>query len=888
MKINTDHTFQAKLLALCLIFCVHLELYGQVKNYALDLPGTSPGVVDFGDINQVDNVAEFTFECWVKLDSWKEWAYVFSKINNTSDGIDIQLGAQGMKRIYFHVANGGNNYAAVDNVPINVGQWHHIVMAYDGSQPAYNQVDIYIDGVSMNKWYKNGDGLLPAATPATSASFLLGQNFDGKIDEVRLWSIKLLASDIVPGNTVDTNHRLYSDLTGYWRMDQHTNASSIIDYKQGFNGSISTGVNRILVTDNNGLKYKIVSAYIRPQFYEAGAVDNEYLRNNNDIINIVAFPYADGELFFDFPVSTGVLTNTTHLNTFSGRNGVLDFNGTGSKMNGGKHLVNLATGGVRNLAFEAWVYLDSWVNWSYIFRKQGSTWLNKIDLQLGGDVNTQQLYFHVNDGSNTYAAVNNSGLTVGHWHHVAVVYRGNQCPYEQVKIYVDGVEKNLWYSSGNGVMPATAPFVRDDFELGVDFDGKIDEAMIFRVPISAGNIINHMNNGVTNNGWPNNQITAYWKFDDATDPGKDSKNWVNIHNAINAVIAGYDGVQHRLGVAQGDWQAMMQSSTARQNFANNVRVLIDQYAFDGVDLDFEWCYNNTQCWTNYGSTITALDNVLLPGETFSVTLHPLAYKLPANAHALLDFVSIQSYGPSPTTFPYSKYVSDIQLFLGYGYPKNKLVAGVPFYGVSDPKGLTVAYTEIINAHPNINPATDQVSMLRNVTTGSGCSATTTQQSVNIVFNGQNTITQKTGYANDQGLAGIMYWDTATDLAYSNPLCLLRALNAEMNANIQIPVTTSSARIAGFDGEVMADPVSKDKVLLYPNPSLSHFNIQVPSSKNFNLIQVFDLRGRIRYLSGVNTVGVVRIETRGFSKGLYFVRLSNTFSGEFEQMKLKIE
>ena len=134
----------------------------------------------------------------------------------------------------------------------------------------------------------------------------------------------------------------------------------------------------------------------------------------------------------------------------------------------------------------------------------------------------------------------------------------------------------------------------------------------------------------------------------------------------------------------------------------------------------------------------------------------------------------------------------------------------------------------------------------------------------------------------------MYWDTATDLAYSNPLCLLRALNAEMNANIQIPVTTTSARIAGFDREVMADPVSKDKVLLYPNPSSGHFNIQVPSNKSFNLVQVFDLRGRIRYWSEVNTGGIVRIETREFSKGLYFVRLSNTFSGEFIQTKLKVE
>ncbi|MCG8318256.1 MAG: glycosyl hydrolase family 18 protein [Cytophagales bacterium] len=888
MKSLTNYLFWFKQLTICALFLFHLKVLAQVKNYAADFPGTLSSVINFGDINEVDSATAFTFECWVKLDSWQENSTIFSKALNVQNRIGIQLGPESNKRMYFHVAHGGNNYAAVEHAPVSMGQWHHIVMAYDGTQSAYNQIDIYIDGVPMNKWYMNGNGLLPSSTPATSASFILGGNFDGKIDEARLWDVKLSGSDIVSDNTISSSHPLYNSLIGYWRMDQHASTSSMIDYKANYNGSVASGVSRIVVDDNNGFKYRIVSAYIRPQFYQAGAVDDEYLRNNNDIINLITGPYADGELFFEFPISDGVLSNATYLNTFNGRNGVLDFSGVGSKMNGGKDLMNLANGGVRNFAFEAWVYIDQWVEHSCIFRKT-LNWQNRIDLQLGPG-NLKRLYFHVADGANNYAAVDNSGLTLGAWHHVAVVYRGNQCAYEQAKLYIDGVEKNLWYMNGDGQLPSTGPFIRSDFELGHNFDGKIDEALVFRVPISSGNIIDHKNNGITNSAWPNNQITAYWKFDDASSPGKDSRSWLNVHDAINHVLAGYEGVEHRPGIYNGDWTEMIKNPAARQNFANNLRNLIDLYGFDGVDLDFEWCYNNAQCWSDYGNTVVAIDSVLQADETFSVTLHPVSYQMPAAAHALLDFISIQSYGPRPSTFGYDKYVSDIQLFLNYGFPKNKLVVGLPFYGVSDPKGLDIAYTGILNAFPALDPATDQVNMLRNVTIGSGCGATVVQDSlVTMVFNGRNTIINKAKHAKDQGLAGAMYWDTATDADYSHSLCLLKALNSEMNANSQIPAgSSSSARVSSFNQEI-ARIVSEDKkFLLFPNPSGTYFTIQLPPNSAGSLVQVLDLQGKIHFSSKVKREENFRIEIRDFLPGLYIVKLSNLHRGTSDSVKLRIE
>ncbi|MCG8309820.1 MAG: glycosyl hydrolase family 18 protein [Cytophagales bacterium] len=882
MMTRTKHKLGLYLALLCHWLFSSTVILAQVKNHAMDFPGGASDLVNMGDIDQLDGATAFTFEAWVKVDAWVDWSSIFEKSHSASDRVDIQLGLQSNERLYFHVADGGNNYVAVNNAGINDGDWHHIAMAYDGTQSAYNQIDIFIDGVSVSKWYLDGNGILPSSTPNTSADFVLGRKFKGKIDEVRLWSVRLTADELVLNNTLNANHSQYANLVGYWKMDQ-AQTNVIVDYKANLDGSMTGGLSKVEVTDNDGFSYNIVSAYIRPQFYEAGAVDDEYLRNNNDIIHIFASPYADGELFSDFPVSDGTLTNASHLSAFAGRNGVLDLNGPGAKMNGGRHLMNLATGGATNFSFEAWVYLDSWVNWSYIFRKQGSSWLKKIDLQLGGDVNTQQLYFHVNDGSNAYAAVNNSGLTVGSWHHVGLVYRGNACANEQVKIYIDGVEKNLWYSSGNGTVPTAGPAIRDDLELGIEIDGKMDEVMVFRVPLAASNIVDHMNNGITSTNWPNNQATAYWKFDDVANPGKDSKSWANIHNSINSVIDGYEGIEHRLGVAAGDWQTMMASSTARQNFANNVRSLMDQYDFDGVDLDFEWCgANDTQCWNNYGSTITVLKNLLHAHETYSVTLHPLYYHLPASAHSVVDYISIQSYGPSAVRFPYDEFVSNIQLFLNYGYPKEKLIAGLPFYGVSDPKKLTIGYTGIVNNFPSLDPATDTVNMLMNVTNGSGCSATTAQENVTIVFNGQHTIRQKTAYANSQGLAGIMYWDTATDLDYSDPKCLLHSLNAVMNANIQIPVATgSSARISShLTTEDLVEKLEvSDGIRIYPNPLVGDgrlLKIDIPSLQRRTVnVQLLDVKGKVildRRVKMSDRATGIELRLNAIHQGVYILKV----------------
>ncbi|WP_190277589.1 glycosyl hydrolase family 18 protein [Adhaeribacter rhizoryzae] len=207
---------------------------------------------------------------------------------------------------------------------------------------------------------------------------------------------------------------------------------------------------------------------------------------------------------------------------------------------------------------------------------------------------------------------------------------------------------------------------------------------------------------------------------------------------------------------------------------------------DGVDFDFEWC-ETAQEWADYSLLIEAMNAALPASSLFSVSLHPAYYSITPAAIAAADYISIQSYGPRPNRFPYDQFVSDLNNMLAYGYPRHKLVMGLPFYGTtSDNTLITTAYTDIVKAHPNLDPNLDEIAV-----TANGVTRTYT-------FNGQTTLIKKAKLVRDQELAGLMYWDIATDVNYTNPLALLRAVNTIINANLDVDTSTPvSAQTINF-------------------------------------------------------------------------------------------
>lgn len=244
--------------------------------------------------------------------------------------------------------------------------------------------------------------------------------------------------------------------------------------------------------------------------------------------------------------------------------------------------------------------------------------------------------------------------------------------------------------------------------------------------------------------------------------GKGVTTWEELIKSVRSKMKGTKA-KIRLGASSGEWKAMVADEAARTIFAENIKEVLRKNKLDGIDLDFEWAENKKE-YDDYSQAILKLREVLGNKYILSVSLHPVSYKISKEAIAAVDFISLQCYGPSPVRFPVEKYKSDIQMVLEYGIPKEKLVAGVPFYGVTkDNSKKTEAYFSFVQAGLITNPAENEV----------------TYKGDKYVFDGQNNIRIKTRYAKEQELKGMMSWDLATDLPLDNAQSLLKAMIEEL-------------------------------------------------------------------------------------------------------------
>lgn len=244
--------------------------------------------------------------------------------------------------------------------------------------------------------------------------------------------------------------------------------------------------------------------------------------------------------------------------------------------------------------------------------------------------------------------------------------------------------------------------------------------------------------------------------------GKGVATWKELIESIRAEVKGTQ-TKLRLGASGGEWKTMVADEVARTAFARNIKKVLQENKLDGIDLDFEWAESKKE-YDDYSLAILKMREVLGDNYLFSVSLHPVCYKISKEAIAAVDFISLQCYGPSPVRFPLERYYSDIQMVLEYGIPREKLVAGVPFYGVTkDNTKKTEAYFSFVQEGLITSPAQNEVTYKDKV----------------YVFDGQDRIRTKTRYALDQQLRGMMSWDLATDLPLKDGKSLFRVMLEEM-------------------------------------------------------------------------------------------------------------
>ncbi|MDY2587805.1 LamG-like jellyroll fold domain-containing protein [Winogradskyella aquimaris] len=199
------------------------------------------GTVDYIDMeNTLDlDPTGFTISAWIKRDAADSGtkSIVSKRPTLFNQGFDFRISDTNRIQIYW--VNGDGTQTLISNISIPDDEWHHVAVIYDGST-AY----LYIDGV-LNR---SANRTPPVATTdsfliAAAGKGTITQNFQGNIDEVRIWNTALTEDQLrfvmnqeiednagqVMGKVLPTSitkHDIdavpWSDLAGYYPMSVYT------------------------------------------------------------------------------------------------------------------------------------------------------------------------------------------------------------------------------------------------------------------------------------------------------------------------------------------------------------------------------------------------------------------------------------------------------------------------------------------------------------------------------------------------------------------------------------------------------------------------------------------------------------------------------------------
>ena len=256
---------------------------------------------------------------------WTQGATILNRDNTFS----IKLGVEG--ELIFII---GQESVSVNSSALITNNWVHVSLINDN-----DNLCVRINNEIVKTETKS------FIIPTSSEFLMLGGNFSGRIDELRIWK-NVLSSDYnyMWQNTLNQYHPQWKDLIAYYKFDQNL-CPNIVDYTFHYHGSLSeSGVSREIVSDNDAFRYFTVAAYTDFSRFADRAIDREKYLLANTLIVLGINSYADGTASVAYPYNHGIVTNGSYLAEFEGRKGVLSLNGQGSRMEVGTDALSTTNG----------------------------------------------------------------------------------------------------------------------------------------------------------------------------------------------------------------------------------------------------------------------------------------------------------------------------------------------------------------------------------------------------------------------------------------------------------------------------------------------------------------------------------------------------------------
>lgn len=743
------------LFALMLSLCTAMT--AQVDNYCLEFEPS--GVVNLGLMTDMPEIEDdYTLQFWFCPSKWEPKAALVR-----SGRFCIKLGNN-----HALVLNDGTNHLTVTDIRLGEGKWCHVTIRADKTG---NQTRVTLNN---SKTYALDQYL---SLPAKENSLWLGGGFDGRMDEIRLWKT-LLPTDYESfyNNTLNKLHPQWSSLIGYWKIDQER-CANVVNFRYetvegteattGQHGTMSAeGVKKVKYSDNPKMKYRIHMAYDNLEHTFSRAYDSDHYGCLSNFVSMLGIGTdKDGNAWFNAAVNNGTASEgAEYLESFgteyNQRTGVLHLTTEEATMTLPQDVI---PADATNFTLEFWLSIDEWKAGAKVLSKRVDD-NNFIEITLGeankgGD--SGLVYLQHNGGEKrSLQAFNGSGPTsvirAGlHWYFFALT----QADFP----LLDGQAIGLGSAPlilGEGLKckfdnVATWSVTRTEEQIGADRDGP-------EMPAP----------GVKLEAWSYYNKISYYRFEKPNNLGFDSYSLPGYLDFMRQTAGNLRGQRWLVTATQpsdGSLSTAVGSDTNRKRLAQALAACANEEGLDGIDIDFEWLYNEAG-WRNIGLMLKELRPLLHEGKIISVSMHNVTYKFPKDLMQYVDYFNIQQYGPQSTHSLFSTYTDYISRILAWGFPREKLISS--YATISDNGGGAGAIGYNWNAD---NIADDQEQFEYN---GS-----------NYVMNSLNQVVERTRYARDNDLAGIMYWDICNDLPSTNNRSMARRCAYVINANVHPLIET---------------------------------------------------------------------------------------------------
>ena len=197
------------------------------------------GVSDYitcGNILNFERTDVFSFGAWFKTNSVTEQT-IIGKWGATSQGYNVYITTSGTVKIV--LTNQSSNLIEIESsFVVNDGQWHFIMVTYDGSSSA-SGINLYIDGILDESTITINNSL--TGTIITTYEFQIGARaitdrryFDGNIGNASVWNIELSYEEINQlfnkGTPPDLSTLSFSsNLVGWWELSHRDEYPVVAD-----------------------------------------------------------------------------------------------------------------------------------------------------------------------------------------------------------------------------------------------------------------------------------------------------------------------------------------------------------------------------------------------------------------------------------------------------------------------------------------------------------------------------------------------------------------------------------------------------------------------------------------------------------------------------------